>query len=271
MDGNGTFPSRGSATTSGPLPYCTRPYRPTDRSRLRDLGDYCPDLPGAIVSRQWLLQSHGSRCSLGPPRIRGLLGSRSANRHRSTSTSRARAGTTAFDHPTTTRYRATIFGLGLGILATILSGAACESSRTSTTPTSRPTLVAGCAISASRSGSTYSPDFGSGPAYGPGPVYAIAPGGLGPSQDGWQATKILWIAAPQVAGSILISGRQRGGDSVRWNGGTTGSASLDWVATNNNTLKWSSLPSNMYVKTPGCFELDIEITGGHETIVLALS
>jgi len=165
---------------------------------------------------------------------------------------------------------ARLLRLGLGILAVTLIGVGCDGSSARATPTNRATPVAGCAISPSRPGSTYSQDFGSGPAYGLGPVYAIAPGGLGASQDGWLATKILWIAAPQVTGSISISGRQTNGDSVRWNGGTGGSVALEWVATNNNSLKWSSLPSNMYVKAAGCFELHIDAAGAHEVIMLAL-
>lgn len=144
-----------------------------------------------------------------------------------------------------------------------------------------PTAAA-CPVSAQQVAHSLSAEFGSGPAVGSGPVYALMgemqEGTLRYSQsysqshykDGWAYSKVLWMAKPEVRGTVLIRGQQIDGpiDRANWIGFGMGDIPefvLQWdVAPQNG---WASLPSETRIRAPGCYAYEVDSQKASEVIV----
>jgi hypothetical protein len=127
------------------------------------------------------------------------------------------------------------------------------------TPPSTSSGVAGpCRVSPSRVAHSLAPAFGFGSAYGTDTVYALmeVPGGF-KSSDG---DKILWITAPNVRGSLALSGGAVDGGGVIQFGGPG-----NWKSTmklNPNGRDWVGWPSSeRFVGTGTCWQFRAVLAG----------
>jgi hypothetical protein len=136
---------------------------------------------------------------------------------------------------------------------------------------------AGCPVSPQQVAHDLSGEFGSGPAIGTGPVYALMgemqAGTLSYSQsqsDGWAHSNVLWIAKPNVVGRVLVRGHQIDGpvDGPNWIGfgmGEPPEFALQWEIASQTG--WSSLPSLIRIRAPGCYAYQVDSQQGSEVIV----
>lgn len=119
--------------------------------------------------------------------------------------------------------------------------------------------------------------FGSAPALGRGPVYAMVAaeppeversvgGNTGvvrysrAAPGGWHSTKVLWISSPRYGGPALVRGRRidRPG-AVAFGAGARPVRKLRlWRAGANEPGAWRHRPSDVRVRTPGCYSLQID-------------
>ena len=146
------------------------------------------------------------------------------------------------------------------------------------------TLPAGatCPVSSQQIAHNLSAEFGYGPAVGSGPIYALMGemqgGALRYSQsysqahykDGWADSKVLWMAKPEVRGTILVRGQQIDGpiDRGNWIGfgmGDVPEVVLLWEVASQNG--WASLPSETRIRAPGCYAYQVDSQKGSEVIV----
>ena len=141
---------------------------------------------------------------------------------------------------------------------------------------------AACPVSPQQVAHNLSVEFGSGPAVGSGPIYALMgemqEGTLRYSQsysqshykDGWAYSKVLWMAKPEVRGTVLVRGQQIDSpiDGANWIGFGMGDIPefvLQWdVAPQNG---WASLPSETRIPAPGCYAYQVDSQKGSEMIV----
>ena len=134
-----------------------------------------------------------------------------------------------------------------------------------------PTLSAGaaCPVSPQQVAHNLSAEFGNGPAVGTGPIYALMGemqgGALPYSQshptDPWQSSKVLWMAKPEVSGTVLVRGRQIDGpiDGPNWilfGMGDAPEAVLQWEIAPQSG--WASLPSEIRIRAPGCYGYQVD-------------
>jgi hypothetical protein len=147
-----------------------------------------------------------------------------------------------------------------------------------------PTLSAGaaCPVSPQQVAHNLSAEFGDGPAVGAGPIYALMgemqggalPYSLSYSQshptDPWQSSKVLWMAKPEVGGTVLVRGRQidapiAGPNWILFGIGDAPEAALQWEIASQRG--WASLPSEIRIRTPGCYAYQVDSQKGSEEIV----
>jgi hypothetical protein len=153
--------------------------------------------------------------------------------------------------------------------AGITLGCSNSGSAASSSPIAQNARPASCNVSPSRPGDQYSSQFGNALAYGSGPVYAMVDGYLAQPANGWRVGKILWIAKPSVAGTVTVTGKELDqSGAVDWD---TAADRLVWEATQAGPSSWSFRPSNVYVRNPGCFELDVATSQAQESIVVPLT
>jgi hypothetical protein len=141
-----------------------------------------------------------------------------------------------------------------------------------------PTLTAGkaCPVSAQQVAHSLSAEFGYGPAVGAGPIYAL----MGEMQAGvlkyqpqansWTYSKVLWMAKPEVSGSVLVRGRQIDGptNGSNWIGFGMRDVPefvLRWEVASHDG--WASLPSEIWIQSPGCYASQVDSQSGSEVIV----
>ena len=160
-------------------------------------------------------------------------------------------------------------GRSICLVLPVISMLACSQPISSNRQTASPTVAqTECVESSSKPGHAYSPEFGYGPAFGPGPVYALTDRRLGPLTNGYRIAKILWIANPLVTGSVSVVATSSNGGPVAWD---NGAQRLVWTASNDDRTKWSSKPSNIYVRTAGCVRLAVTTETGQELIMVVLT
>jgi hypothetical protein len=122
-----------------------------------------------------------------------------------------------------------------------------------------------------------SPSFGNGPAVGAGPVYAL----MGEMQegvlrysvsysrshykDGWAQSKVLWMAKPTVAGSVVVRGRQIDGNNwIGFGKAEDPESVLQWEIGSQGG--WGSLPSEIRILAPGCYSFQADSQQGTQVI-----
>lgn len=143
-----------------------------------------------------------------------------------------------------------------------------------------PTLSVGaaCPVSPQQVAHNLSAEFGYGPAIGKGPIYPLMgemqAGALTYSQshsgDPWASSKVLWIAAHEVHGRVLIRGRQIDGpiDGPNWilfGMGDVPESALQWEI--GSQSGWASLPSEIRLRAPGCYAYQVDSQQASEIIV----
>jgi hypothetical protein len=134
-----------------------------------------------------------------------------------------------------------------------------------------------CPVSPQQMGHNLSSEFGSGPAVGSGPIYALMgemrDGVLGYStsysqshhKDGWAYSKVLWMANPEVSGSVLIRGRQIDGtNAIGFGMGDDPVFEIKWEIASGR--RWASLPSETRIRAPGCYAYQVDSQKGTEVI-----
>jgi len=135
-----------------------------------------------------------------------------------------------------------------------------------------------CSVSQQQIAHNLSSVFGNGPAVGSGPIYALMgemqQGVLSYSQaysqsrykDGWAYSKVLWMAKPEVSGSVLIRGRQLDGtEAIGFGTGDDPAFEMTWEIASGSG--WASLPSEMRIRSPGCYAYQVDSQNGSEVIV----
>jgi len=143
-----------------------------------------------------------------------------------------------------------------------------------------PMLLPGidpCPVSPQQVAHSLSAQFGYGPALGNGPIYALMgemqQGVLMYSQsysqlhykDGWAGSKVLWMARPELSGSILVRGRQIDGpNAIGFGIGEDPEFALHWNVASQSG--WASLPSDIRVRAPGCYAYQVDSPQGSEVI-----
>lgn len=141
---------------------------------------------------------------------------------------------------------------------------------------------AACPVSQQQVAHNLSVEFGYGPAVGSGPIYAL----MGEMQDGalrysqsysqshykggWAYSKVLWMAKPEVHGTVVVRGQQIDGpiDGANWIGfgmGDVPELVLQWEVASRNG--WASLPSETRIRAPGCYAYQVDSQRGSEVIV----
>ena len=135
-----------------------------------------------------------------------------------------------------------------------------------------------CPVSPQQIAHNLSSEFGNGPAVGSGPIYPLMgemqEGVLRYSQvysdshykDGWAYSKVLWMAKPEVSGSVLIRGRQIDGtDAIGFGMGDDPAFEIKWEIASGSG--WASLPSEIRIRSPGCYAYQVDSQNGSEVIV----
>jgi len=125
--------------------------------------------------------------------------------------------------------------------------------------------------------------YGVGGAVGPGPVYPV----LGrPSlftvfrRDGWgtwAGQKVLWFVLPDYTGPVLIRGRRLDGPQLmRFDGGAHPASEIRLAP--GETVTWTGQvpgsrgrPSDVRVRVPGCYGVQIDGTSFSEVVVFPVS
>ena len=143
-----------------------------------------------------------------------------------------------------------------------------------------------CPISPQQVANNLSSEFGLGPAVGSGPIYALMGemqgGVLKYSQsysqshykDGWAYSKVLWMAKPGVIGGVLVRGQQIDGaiEAAGWIGfgmGDVPDITLHWDVASQTG--WASLPSEIRIRAPGCYAVQVDSQGKSEVIVFQVT
>ena len=124
--------------------------------------------------------------------------------------------------------------------------------------------------------------YGVGGAVGSGPVYAV----LGraslftvfrPGWGAWAGQKVLWFVLPSYKGPVLIRGRKLGSSQLmRFDGGKNPAAEIRIAP--GETVTWKGQvagsrgrPSDVRVRAPGCYGVQIDGTSFSEVIVFPIS
>ena len=137
-----------------------------------------------------------------------------------------------------------------------------------TCPTGPPRTVAGWVGPAIGPGPVYS--IG----YGPGPAAILRVGGTAES-GGWYLEKILWLAAPEASGPILVRGHQLDGpDAVRFGDGATPASDLllsdvAQVGVSGSGFGWRNFVAYTRIRAAGCYVYQVDTAAGSEVIVFA--
>jgi hypothetical protein len=137
---------------------------------------------------------------------------------------------------------------------------------------------ASCPVSRQQTASGLSADFGTGPAVGTGPIYALMGemkvGTLAyhptPPQGGVSLSKVLWIARPDLMGTVLIRGHQidgpvNGQNWIQFGMDDAVDLALQWEI--GLQTGWASLPSEIRLLAAGCYAFQVDGTTFSRVIV----
>jgi hypothetical protein len=136
-----------------------------------------------------------------------------------------------------------------------------------------PVLAPGdaCPVSHQQTAHDLASQFGSGAALGDGPIYPVvsemAPDALvyrGPAAHAWAAFKVLWILRPGSRGAIVRAAQLDGPNQVGFFPPETKFA-LQLSAPAPNV--WGEQPSEIDIRSPGCYAFEVDGGGVSETIV----
>ena len=121
-----------------------------------------------------------------------------------------------------------------------------------------------------------------GPALGNGPVYPIMSrdgvyryGDVTPQPDGWLPLKVLWVAAPQYQGPVLVRGRQLDDpqNALQLTTSSTGGGDAPQEEPRlfaSNVLPqagWRNWPSHTLIRNPGCYAYQVDGEGFSYSVV----
>lgn len=140
-------------------------------------------------------------------------------------------------------------------------------------PMSRPS-GAGCPITrkVTRPTSITGEVLGDGPArpvMGPVLEYIGEGPGSGFAGSGWGGSKVLWIAAPDLRGPVVIRGQRLDGDDRVAFDGTHGQPVKNSIVIppRPGAVDWRDRPSYIRLRAPGCYSFQIDTLTGSTSIV----
>jgi hypothetical protein len=124
---------------------------------------------------------------------------------------------------------------------------------------------------------------GLGPALGAGPIYAVMPNRLAlrpesRSPDGWYQVRVIWVSTQVYAGTAIVRGaRLDGSGDLAFGPSTDGTdaelhlPSQAFVYSPGVPREWRQWPSELSIRDPGCYGLQVDAETFSEVIVFEVA
>jgi hypothetical protein len=116
---------------------------------------------------------------------------------------------------------------------------------------------------------------------GDGPIYPVVGGGViglrAANAQSFETAKVMWVARPDYTGIALIRGRRLDADGeVIYMPGSLDALRFELQtnvragsATDGSAIGWRYLPSNVYLRAPGCYGFQIDAPNWTATVILS--